>query len=102
MLKRKKQIFFLVFLFFIILNSFKLVYAKENILIKNKTIFLNQDFYIKLNNNLKIDSIKKSNKNISIKKIKRNKYLISSNKLGKSNIIIKTNIIFFLTYFTPY
>ena len=91
MLKRKKYFIFLICISFLIFNNIKLVYAKENILIKNKTIFLNQDFYIKLNNNLNIDSIKKSNKNISIKKIKRNKYLITPHKLGKSNVIIKTN-----------
>ena len=63
MLKRKKYFIFLICISFLIFNNIKLVYAKENILIKNKTIFLNQDFYIKLNNEFYI--LRKNNdKNI--------------------------------------
>lgn len=89
-MKRQIAVFFLVASFCFILFAWT-VPAKNRVVIKNYTLYINEKRQIKINPKLKIKKIKKTNPKLDIKKQKNNVIVVEPLDMDKSELTVYTN-----------
>lgn len=89
-MKRQIAAFFLVASFCFILFAWT-VPAKNRVVTKNYTLYINEKRQIKINPKLKIKKIKKTNPKLDIKKQKNNVIVVEPLDMDKSELTVYTN-----------
>lgn len=89
-MKRQIAAFFLVASFCFILFAWA-VPAKNRVVTKNYTLYINEKRHIKINPKLKIKKIKKTNPKLDIKKQKNNVIVVEPLDMDKSELTVYTN-----------